>query len=318
MLSNSEIDQLKKLKKIDLPPLELIKIDAPQFSKLQVFCDILHENAGIEVKKVAGDDQLPGIRVNRQLTYHAIPSGPELAPFTAALGEIPSPDDQLQSAAEKILGPVRIDVFIAPRCPFCPRAVETLLPLTTVSPFIKLAVIDAAFFGNTAQKANIQSTPTTLLDHTYRWIGLPPIAEIMAMAVDRDPSSLSPSALKGMISEGDADGLAQLMESSSKLFPGFIALLTDAKWSTRLGAMAAFEYLVELNPETAARYIQPLWDRLEHVDTQVQGDIAYLFGESKSRNAYKKLKLITQGDFSETVKEAAAEALEDLTQYDRE
>ena len=317
MLTNSDLHKLRKLREADTPPLslELIKTDAPQFSELQTFCHILQENAGIEVKKVAGDDMLPGIRTNRQITYHAVPTGPEMEPFLDALGQSPPLGDHLKQAARKIVGPVQIDLFIAPQCPFCPRAVQTVLPLAAASPFIKIAIIDVTLFEKSAQKANIQSTPTTVLDQTYRWIGLPPVDELIQMALNRDPSELSPSALQGMIAEGDAEGLAQLMTDSGKVFPGFIALLTDAKWSTRLGAMAAFEYLVELGPENAALYIQPLWDRMNDTDTQVQGDVAYLLGESQSRMALNKLKLITQGDYSEPVKEAATEALESLNHY---
>ena len=317
MLTDSDLNKLKKLRERDVPTpsVKLIKTDAPQFSKLKSFCEILQENTGIEVKRVAGDEMLPGIRINRQITYHAIPMGPEIEPFITALGQIPPPSDRLKAAAEKIVGTVRIDIFIAPQCPFCPRAVEKLLPLAAASPFIKIAVIDATLFEKTAQEANIQSTPTTLLDQTYRWIGLPPVDEIIEMSVERDPSSLSPSALQGMIAEGNAEGLAQLMADTGKVYPGFVALLTDAKWSTRLGAMAAFEYLVEIDVEKGALYIDPLWDRFGDVDSQVQGDIAYLLGESQCPQAREKLISLTAGDYSEPVKEAAAEALESLTQH---
>ncbi len=317
MLTDSDINKLKTLQERDVPTpfVELIKTDAPQFSELQAFCDILQEQAGVEVKKVGGDNMLPGIRINHQITYHAIPMGPEIGPFMAAFGQIPPPSDRLKAAAEKIVGPVQIDIFIAPQCPFCPRAVEKLLPLAAASPFIKITVIDATLFEKTAQKANIQSTPTTLLDQTYRWIGLPPADEIIEMAVARDPSSLSPSALQGMISEGNAEGLAQLMADTGKVFPGFITLLIDAKWSTRLGAMAAFEYLVEIDVEKGARYIEPLWDCFEDVDSQVQGDIAYLLGESQSPEAVEKLELLTKGPYSQEVKEAGTEALDALSRH---
>lgn len=316
MLTDSDLNKLKKLRERDVPTpsVELIKTDVPQFSELQTFCDLLKENAGAEVKKVAGDDILPGIRINRQITYHAIPAGPELEPFLEALSDNPTAEAHLKEAARKIIGPVQIDIFIAPQCPFCPRAVQTLLPLAAASPFIKIAVIDATLFEKTAKKANIQSTPTTVLDQTYRWIGLPPVDEIIEQAVSRDPSTLSPSALQGMIAEGDAQGLAQLMADSGKVFPGFIALLTDDKWSTRLGAMAAFEYLVEIDIKKGALYIEPLWDCIEDVDAQVQGDIAYLLGESQSPEALEKLTLLTKGTFSEPVNEAAIEALESLAQ----
>ncbi len=317
MLTDSDLNKLKKLRERDVPTpsVKLIKTDAPQFSKLKSFCEILQENTGIEVKRVAGDEMLPGIRINRQITYHAVPTGPELEPFLEALGQSPPPGDRLKKAARKIICPVQIDVFIAPQCPFCPRAVEKLLPLAAASPFIKIAVIDATLFEKTAQEANIKSTPTTLLDQTYRWIGLPPVDEIIEMSVERDPSSLSPSALQGMIAEGNAEGLAQLMADTGKVYPGFVALLTDAKWSTRLGAMAAFEYLVEIDVEKGALYIDPLWDRFGDVDSQVQGDIAYLLGESQCPQAREKLISLTAGDYSEPVKEAVAEALESLTQH---
>ena len=316
MLTDSDLNKLKKLREKEIPTLsvELIKTDTPQFEQLKTFCGIFQENSGIEIKKVAGDDLLPGIRIDRKITYHAVPTGPELEPFIDALTQNLSSGDRFKATARKIVGPVYIDVFIAPQCPFCPRAVQTLLPLAAASPFVKIAVIDAMLFTETAQNANVQSTPTTLLDQHYRWIGLPPVDEVLRMAISRDPSELSPSALQGMIADSDAEGLAQMMADNGNVFPGFIALLIDEKWSTRLGAMAAFEYLVEIDVEKGARYIEPLWAHINKVDAQVQGDIAYLLGESKSPKATEKLTLLSQGSYPEPVKEAALEALESLAQ----
>ena len=184
-----------------------------------------------------------------------------------------------------------------------------LVPLPFASPYIRLAVIDGVMFDDEAASANIQSAPTTLLDDSLRWTGLPSVKEIVGLILDRDPSKLSPSALRGMIENGDAAGLARLMVKTGKLFPALVSLLSHEKWQVRLGAMACYEYLVEADPDLAALYVDPLWDRFQQADDQVRGDIAYILGESKCRDARAKLEAIVEGDFSRELKEAAQEAM---------
>ncbi len=116
-----------------------------------------------------------------------------------------------------------------------------------------------------------------------------------------------------MIEEGNPAGLARLMEKSDKIFPAFVALLAHEKWPVRLGAIACFDYLVESAPDLAARYIDPLWERIQQTDNPVRGDIAYLLGESGCSAAATRLQSIVQGDFPAELKEAVIEGLENLS-----
>lgn len=298
-----------------LRPLRLIKNGDGRVKSVALFCDALSSAAtGIHVKAQSDESaSLPGLRIGDTIYYHAVPAGPELDPFLTALEDRGLPlGEGLQASVDRIEAPAQIRLYIAPHCPFCPQAVRKLLPLAASSPLIRLEIIDGALFKDEADAAAIQSAPTTVLDSQYRWVGLPPVPEILRLILDRDPSQLGPSALRGMIEEGNAAGLARLMVDADKVFPAFTELLTHEKWPVRLGAMACFEYLAESAPRLAARYIDPLWECFQDTDTQVRGDIAYLMGESGSREAVKHLESIIQGDFTEELKEAALEGLQSL------
>ena len=134
------------------------------------------------------------------------------------------------------------------------------------------------------------------------------------MVVNRDPSKLSVLSLQGMFDEGNASGVAQMMIDSGKIFPAFLETLIHAKWPVRLGAMVAFEAIVEKNKSLAARVIPPLWEHFKSTDDQVQGDIVYLLGESGDASVIPKLKSVLNGPHDPEVKEASLEALEKFEQ----
>jgi Thioredoxin domain len=317
MLTRQDRDKLAKWsrRQVKVHPLRLIKNGDDRVKSLQTFCDTLNTAVPSINVRVDSDENasLPGIRMGDNITYHAVPAGPELEPFLQVLEAKRLPlSDALQQRVDLIEAPAHIRVFIAPNCLFCPRAVQKLIPLAAATPMIQLEIIDGALFEDEAESAAIQSAPTTLLDNQYRWVGLPPVQEILHLILDRDPSQLGQSALRGMIEEGKAADLACIMAADGKIFPAFIDLLIHEKWPVRLGAMACFEYLVESDPNLAARYIDPLWDRFQHSDDQIRGDIAYLMGESKCSEAKKHLDAISGGDYPDELKDAAREGLETL------
>lgn len=283
----------------------------------QNFCDNLSRIAPkIRTKTEKEDEAKPPVIRISNVRYQAIPTDKELEPFLSILTGNESPALQLSASLRELVGnieiPARLKIYITPHCPFCPAAVKQLLSLAAANECIKLTIIDGALFPAAAKSDNIQSAPTVLLDDLYRWTGSIQVREIADMILNRDPSRLSAASLKDMFEEGNAAGVAEMMMDRGQVFPAFLELLVHEKWPVRLGAMVVFETIAEKNSKLIAQAIPFLWERFSRVEDTVKGDILYLFGVSGDESLITKLEEVLSGSYPAEVKEAAAEALEEV------
>ncbi|MDO9263560.1 MAG: thioredoxin family protein [Desulfosalsimonadaceae bacterium] len=284
---------------------------------LETFCNELQKLAPIvRVKKQDHNDPLPGFRIADNIGYRAVPVEPELSPFLdflegvedeAVLAGLPEPD-----ILDRVRVPADLTVFITPHCPVCPQAVASVLALARRCPKIQVTVVDGVLFPELADAANVRSAPTVILEDRFRWVGAVDLREIVRMIESRDPSQLGVQSLQQMIEAGNAEALADMMAESDAPFPAFIDLLTHAKWPVRLGAMVSFEFLNEARRDLSFQILETLWDRFETSGNEVKGDILYLLGESKQPEMMERLKAVHTGDYPETVREAAGDALKAL------
>jgi hypothetical protein len=280
------------------------------------FCDHLGGQVPrILVKKETGDpDDMPGIQIHDGLFYQAVPAGTEIAPFIEALQMAASSSARRKDAISKKLSavdlPIHMVLYVASECTFCPQAIRQLLPLVFASPHIRLTVIDATSFAELAEKDNLQSVPTLILEDQFRWTGKFQTNEVVEIMVKRDPSALGPLSLEMMLKEGEAGRLAEMMLAKTQIFPAFYALLIHPKWPVRLGAMVVMEELIEKNLDLALDLIPPLWQQFDTVDDRVKGDLLYIFGQTGQKEIIPYLTKVLKGEFEQEVKEAAREALE--------
>jgi len=104
--------------------------------------------------------------LGRGIIYRAVPEGPELEPFLEALFMInahPSANpDSARSAFQTMTLPAHLRLHIAPRCPFCPKAVRQVLALALSNDLMQLDIIDAFLFPHMARKDAVQATPSGL------------------------------------------------------------------------------------------------------------------------------------------------------------
>jgi HEAT repeat protein len=142
------------------------------------------------------------------------------------------------------------------------------------------------------------------------------LEELIDTINTRDPISLSPASLEGIIKEGGADRLAAMMLEAEKLFPAFYDVLTHEKWPIRLGAMVVMEEIAGINPDLAAEALSPLWDRFHEALPQIQGDILHVFGEIGDPRSVSWLETVLSGNFDQEVQEAAREAAVKITNTD--
>ena len=297
--------------------IELIQTDHEKSTAIRQFCDELVQRVPqVRVKKEQGDPgEIPAIQVHDGLRYQAIPAGTEVGPFIEALQLRDTGKAPLKGSAAvqlvKIDLPTHLVIYVSPQCKFCPGTVQQLLPLLTLNPNIRLTVVDVMHFPELAEKDNIQSVPTLILEDQFRWTGTIQLNEIIEMMVKRDPSVLGPASLEMMLKEGKAGQLAEMMLDKAEIFPAFYELLIHTKWPVRLGAMVVMEEIIEKNPDLAVQTINPLWQRFDAVDNRVKGDLVYILGQMAPMETMPLLKSILEGDYEAEVKEAVREAIAD-------
>jgi len=295
--------------------IELLQTGHEQSPAMTQFCnELVQWVPKILVKKEEGDpDEVPAIQVHNGLRYQAIPAGTEVGPFIEALQLTDMEKSQLEGATAaqlaKIDLPTHLVIYVSPQCTFCPGAVQQLLPLLMLNPNVRLTVVDAMHFPELAEKNNIQSVPTLILEDQFRWTGTVQLNEIMEMMVNRDPSVLGPRSLEMMLKEGKAGQLAEMMLDEAEIFPAFYELLIHAKWPVRLGAMVVMEEIIEKNPDLAAQTINLLWQQFDEVDDRVKGDLVYILGQMAPMETSPLLESVLSGEYEAEVKEAANEAL---------
>lgn len=284
----------------------------------KAFADQVTELAPCIRKKKEGDAtvSLPTLFIGSHVSYQALPLDRELEPFLAVLGDGGAFADRIAADVRQRLArlraPALVKVYITPHCPFCPATVSLLLGLAACSDQVRVTVIDGDRFPDAAQRDRVTAAPTVILDDRFRWTGSVDANELVTLMLDRDPADLGAEALRGMIEDGNAEGVARMMGERGKLFPAFIELLTHPRWSVRLGAMVAFETLVELDPALAGGIVEPLSTVFAGVDDMVKGDLLHVLGESGNRAAMPFLKNVTSGDYDGEVQSAAVEAIEKL------
>ncbi len=232
----------------------------------------------------------PSMLLPNGVHYRGIPTGTEVPPFIQALtGKIPPLGARLGARlAAGSPAPAGVDLFVAPRCTFCPDAARQVMPLAASSRLIRVTVIDAALFPEIARE------------------------EVVDLLVARDPVIMGPAALEMLLKEGAARRLARMMADRNRIFPALMDVLCHEQWPVRLGAMVVVEELSAMAPDLGREAIDALWSRFELAGDQVKGDILFLCGEVGSSRIVPRIAAVLQRGVSAEVKEAAEEALAKL------
>jgi hypothetical protein len=272
----------------------------------------------VRIEKVDEAFRSPALIIGKHqnIAYQAVPEGRELALFLEALasaggdGHMALPQD-IGTAIGDIEVPAELTLFIAMQCPHCPTAVRQLLSLCATVKQLRLTIVDGVRFADLAAAHGIRAVPTLILEDQLRWSGSIDLADVVRQCIQRDPVGMSAAGLRQILEAGKASRAAAMMIEHNRIFPALIALLTHERWSVRLGAMVTVEYLSDEAPDLAAELVDPLWCDFTSLTEPVQGDVVQVLGQIKSDAALLCLQKIASGDFAETVRQAAAEELQD-------
>lgn len=295
--------------------LSLVINNSETSNLFKTFCNEFSDiasNVSITSKK-DGDAEEPYLKINQNLIFKAIPEEKILKIFLDFLTfdktKIPQ---NLIDKLQNLNTPVSLKIYIAPFCPYCPKIVEDIGQLAFANKNIEVIITDGSLFSDLAEKDSVLSAPTIIFNENFRWTGSVNPDEIAEVIANIKPEDLSQEALKTIIETGKASVLADLMIEAECIFPKFYGLVTHEKWPIRLGAMVVVEELAEKKPALAEQVIAKLWDAFTDFDDSVKGDIIYLSGEADNLRNMDKIKNIITGNYSEELKEAAAEAVQSL------
>jgi hypothetical protein len=296
------------------------KSNHSQSSDIYKFGEILsHLVPSLIIKNERTDDEseLPAIIIGNSLYYHAVPMGRELEPFLTALKMSVNAGErqltELKQNLSELTSAASFDIFIALHCPFCPIAVKALIPLPFISNLIRISIIDTALFPDLALDRGVRSVPMVFLDQSFSWTGAVDINEIIRVVENRDPALLSAESLKKMLNEGLAWKVAEMMATKGLVFPNFMELLVNKKWTVRLGAMAAVEEMIFRNPELAAQLETIIWQRFKDLEDPVKGDMLYILGETGNKETISVIESILKETVSKDIQEAAQEAINTIS-----
>ncbi len=220
--------------------------------------------------------------------------------------------DEMKSVLTGINTPATLKIYTSPHCPFCPKVAAKCRAIAKINPVINVHVIDGSVFPDKALKDNVRSVPTLILDDGFRWTGEVKIEELITMIAKRDPVYISAETFMSIISDGGAEEVSDMMIARNEIFPAFIELLTDIKWTVRLGAMASYEYLAQKDKELCHTLNIMLCEKFKKFDEPIQGDLVYLMGESGDKSVIPFIESVICSNGSDEVKEAAQDALSNL------
>ena len=319
-----EEQQIRRFGHILTDPIHLsfIPSGAPDDNRFREFCEGLSRSIPlVRIDSLASDPAVgPAIGVGDRVVYRAIPEGREMEPFLQLLAArstaAPDPPKSVRKAVDAITVPADIKVYISPECPFCPKAVAEILTAGIQCDRIRVTIIDGTLFPDLAAADAVRTVPTVILDDRFRWSGDTDTGEILRMMSERDPSTLGAASLTNMLGNGEAERVARMMLEADRIFPALIDLLIDERWPVRLGAMVTVEMLAESNRKLAARIIAPLWERFPEAPDPAKGDILHVFQETDCRGAENLFKSVVDGPYSEEVRAAAAEGIEQAAETD--
>ncbi len=135
-----------------------------------------------DVAQQYGIDKIPAVAVVGQRDYgvrlYGIPAGYEFGTLIEDIRLVSAGESGLspetRATVAKLTRPIRIQVFITPTCPYCPRAVILAHQLAVESDLITADMVEVTEFPHLGQKYDVMGVPRTVIDETVHIEGAVP------------------------------------------------------------------------------------------------------------------------------------------------
>ena len=236
--------------------------------------------------------------------YMAIPLAGEFDPFVKTVAGSGEPLPAMPDAAE----PLKIEVFIAPVCPYCAHAVEMVNKAVSVSQNLESWIVDATVFSESAAAYGIKSTPTIVVNGEPRWVGKITVDDFKGLLQTEHDWGVN---LKSQVAAGSVDEAVETALNHPESVKGIVELLAADEFSSRLGALRIVEETADQIPEAFKAVVPDLCGLLDHSKAPIRGDAAYALGLIGDPSAKDSL-LARRNDDDPEVRESVEEALENL------
>ncbi|MFN8499824.1 MAG: thioredoxin family protein [Anaerolineae bacterium] len=153
-----------------------------------------------------GIDKAPGMAMladgpqpaDYGIRYYGIPSGYEFASLIQDILMVSRGDSGLapttRAALAEIKTPMRMQVFVTPTCPYCPRAVHMAHQMAMENAHITADMVEAIEFPHLAHKYSVMGVPRTVINENVHVEGAVPEAMLLqrVMAAAAQPAPAHP------------------------------------------------------------------------------------------------------------------------------
>ncbi len=165
-----------------------------------------------EVAEVYGVDKIPALVVMRGgpqpkdygIRFFGIPSGYEFATLIEDIRLVsrgrPDLTPQTLKSLSRLTTPVRIQVYVTPTCPYCPRAVLLAHKLALASDLITADMVEAQEFPHLANRYQVYGVPRTVIADVIHVEGAVPEARLVSKLMD----VLDPTVMGQLTAEWEA------------------------------------------------------------------------------------------------------------------
>ena len=160
--------------------VELVQSLAPE-GKMKVEKHIFSKES--ELATSLKVDKFPAIALrgskNAHIQFYGIPSGYEFGSFLEGLveashGETSLISDEGKEFFRSIDKPVRLQVFVTPTCPYCPRSVRLAHAAALLNENIIADMIEAMEFQELSAKHSVMGVPKTVVNDKESFAGAAP------------------------------------------------------------------------------------------------------------------------------------------------
>ncbi len=131
-----------------------------------------------------GVDKYPATVVARsgeadgRIRYYGLPSGYEFGSLMEDLKNVSKGEADISSKAMEVISkidkPVKIQVYVTPTCPYCPKAVGTAHKFALVNKNITGEMIESLEFSNEAEEVGVSSVPHIVINGSVQFVGAYP------------------------------------------------------------------------------------------------------------------------------------------------
>jgi glutaredoxin-like protein len=159
-----------------------------------------------------GVDKIPALVVMRGgaqpkdygIRFYGIPSGYEFSTLIEDIRLVsrgrPNLSPETLKSLTRLKEPVRIQVYVTPTCPYCPRAVLLAHKLALASDLITADMVEAQEFPHLAARYQVYGVPRTVIADVIHVEGAVPEAALVSKLMD----VLDPAAMGQLTAEWEA------------------------------------------------------------------------------------------------------------------